>query len=73
MFEPVRARRQALNVSQTRVAQAARKSLGWAQQIEAGVLVPSRADAEKVATLLGARPEELFSRIREDAPGREHA
>lgn len=67
MNQPLREIRRKLGVSQMRVAQAAGRSLGWAQQAEAGVLVPSREDAEKVADLLDTDAETLFGKIREPA------
>ena len=54
MFEQIRARRKALGVPQVRVAQAVRKSLAWAQQVEAGA-APSHVWQHSVHDRLRAR------------------
>ena len=67
-FENVRAKRIEAQLPAVAVAQAANRSLAWVYAVERGVLSPSLEDAEKVASLLESRPDELFSVIREPAP-----
>ena len=68
-FEPVRERRLQVGKSVVTVAQAAGKSLSWAQQVERGLIIPSRKDAESIAAFLDSSPEALFSRVRDEPAG----
>ena len=65
-FEPARTARIRAGIPIAAVAQVAGKSGAWVYSIERGLLCPGRGDAEAIAELLGGKPEDLFSRIREE-------
>ena len=66
VFEPIRKARIEAGYPTALLAQAVRRSLAYVYQVERGILVPSREDAEALAALFDATPEELFTRIRSD-------
>ena len=65
-FESVRKRRLDAGLPVAALAQAAGRTIGWVYSLERGLVAPSRADAEKIADLLSADVDQLFSRIREE-------
>lgn len=64
-FEAVREARIQAGLTQAAVAQAVGHGLAWLYQIERGLTIPSRKDAERIGELLQSEPEALFSKIRD--------
>ena len=65
-FESVRKRRLHAGLPVAALAQVAGRTIGWVYSLERGLVAPCRADAQKIADLLDADVDQLFSRIREE-------
>lgn len=62
--EQVRVAREQAHIPRTALARALGRSVTWLKEVEAGCLAPSREDAERIADLLDAEADDLFTRIR---------